>query len=368
MLILFADSVTYLYVSRLMCGFATGFVYFSVVPTYLGEISSDKIRGKMLSISPILSKSGFLFTYSIAPFVSIYTMAGILLIPPLIMYATFAWCPETPYYLLGKGKHAEALKNLARLRGHTDVDEELQRMNKAVELSNENKGSYKELLSPDNRKGLIIIILLAFGSQACGSETFMVYSELIFRQIGNDFIASAYINIVFGAVFLISAIISNLLIDKVGRRKLLLYSVCLIACCTTIMTVFFNYQKNGHDVQFITWLPTLAFLFSIFGVGCGISTLVLAFIGEIFSKHMKAVAGIIFTILLSCSSFAFSKMFQYVTDNFGYDAMFGIFAGCSSLYIPIFWLIIPETKGKPLDVILEELKIVKSESKNKVIK
>ena len=355
-LVLFADSVAYLYVSRLMCGSATGFVFYYVVQTYLGEIASDKIRGSILSLTSIFAKLGFLFTYAIGPFVSIYTMAWILLLPPLLFYAAFFWSPETPYYLLGKGKHDEALKVLVRLRKRSNVEEELQQMAEAVKLSIAKQGSYKELLAPDNRRSLIIMLMLAFGSQACGSETLLVYSELIFRKIGNDFIEPSYANIVFGVVFVLGTVIANLLIDRLGRRKLLLFSVSVMAGCSSLLTVFFNYQKNDFDVQSITWLPTCSLLFMIFGVGSGIATLLLSFVGEIFAKHMKGIAGVIFTIVVSASSFAFSKLFQYMTDSFGYDSMFGIFAGFAFIYIPIYWWIIPETKGKPLDVILNELK------------
>ena len=355
-LILVADSVLYLYVSRLMCGFAAGFILFSVVPMYLGEIASDKIRGSILSISSIFIKSGNVFTFAIAPFVSIYAMAWFLLIPPLLFYVAFFWCPESPYYLLGKGKRDEALKSLARLRSRSNVEEELQIIEEAVKQSNANRGSYKDLLSPDHRRGLIIMLLLGFGSQACGIEPMVLYSEVIFSQIGNDFIEPGYINIVFAIAFVLGTIVANLLIDRVGRRKLMLFSVFVLAVCHTINTVFFNYQKNGFDVQFISWLPIVSMLLLIFGAGSGIATLLVSLIGEIFAKHMKAYAVVLLTIVTSGSSFGFSKLFQYMSENFGYDSIFGIFAGFGFLFIPIFWWIIPETNGKPLGEILVELK------------
>lgn len=91
----------------------------------------------------------------------------------------------------------------------------------------------------------------------------------------------------------------------------------------------------------------------------GLATVTFVVLGEVFPKNLRAAAGAVFTIFASVCGFGVAKMFQIVTDNVGAHATFWIFAGFSYLFIPFIWFIIPETKNKSLDTILEELRIKK---------
>lgn len=115
----------------------------------------------------------------------------------------------------------------------------------------------------------------------------------------------------------------------------------------------------GNDVQSITWLPMTAIMIFIVAYTLGLATVTFVILGEVFPKNLRAAAGAIFTIFASVCGFAVAKMFQIVTDDVGAHATFWIFAGFSYLFIPFIWFIIPETKNKSLDTILEELRINK---------
>lgn len=174
-----------LFAARIVFGIAYGFI-FSVLPMYLGEISSDKVRGYVTTWMVVKGQLGLLFTYSIGPYVSISTMAWLGLITPTLFIVTFIWLPETPYYLLGKNNEAAARHSLERLRGHTNIDAELNRMRAAVKESQENRGTFKELLAKENRRGLIIIFGLAVVQFLSGSSVIMDYSQVIFAKIQSN--------------------------------------------------------------------------------------------------------------------------------------------------------------------------------------
>jgi len=138
-----------------------------------------------------------------------------------------------------------------------------------------------------------------------------------------------------------------------------LFSVGGAAVCNTIVGIYFYLDHIGNDVHSITWLPMTAIMILIFTYTIGLATVTFVILGEVFPKNLRAAAGAIFTIFASVCGFSVAKMFQIVTDNVGAHATFWIFAGFSYLFIPFIWFIIPETKNKSLDTILEELRIKK---------
>lgn len=164
-----AKSVAHIYVSRVLSGLAYGMCY-SVLPMYLGEIASDRIRGSISVLLTVMAKLGILYAYAIGPYVSVKLMAWLGLIPSAVFVGTFIWFPESPYYLLGKSEIQKAKRSLSLLRQSNDVDEELERMAIAVKKSQENKGTFNELFfNKGNRMSLIIILGLGIAQQLCGN-------------------------------------------------------------------------------------------------------------------------------------------------------------------------------------------------------
>lgn len=90
--------------------------------------------------------------------------------PPLIFLLCFVWLPDSPYYLIGKNRDKEAIRSLERLRGHTDVQQEYDRMCVAVRKSEDNKGTMKEIMSRNNLRAVVITMGLGGIQQLCGSQ------------------------------------------------------------------------------------------------------------------------------------------------------------------------------------------------------
>lgn len=328
---------------------------YTVIPMYIGEIASDKYRGAMTILLTIMMKTGVLLAYVVGPYVSIRTMAWLSMIPPAMFLITIKWIPETPYYQLGRNRDEESFATLSKLRGHEYVNAELQMMSNAVRKSEDNNGTFKELFyTRGSRKALIILMGLTSIQILCGSQAIIAYVETIFSKVGTQLDASE-VSIIFGSVQLASAAFAASIVDSIGRRPLLMTSVTGTAVCNATVGIFFLLEKLQIDVSSITWLPVLAMMSFIFFYVIGLSTVLFAVLGEIFPKNLKSVAGAVYTINSSILSFTVSKLFQVVSDGWGSDVTFLGFAFFGFLFVPFVWFIVPETKGKPLDSILEKL-------------
>lgn len=348
-----AESVAMLYVARFISGLTNG-IAASVVPMYLGEISSNRFRGAILTLFTVMNKVGYLFVYSIAPYVSIPMMAWIGLIPTVIFLLCSFWLPESPYFLIGKQRQNDAKKSLKRIKRCVDVDEELELIEEAVKKSSENKGTFKELMSIGNRRSLFIVLGLATLQPLTGSASVIVYAPMIFQRIKIG-IGNSEASIMLAVIQLAASIVATFTIDKFGRRPLLLFSCFGLSIFHTCVTVYFFLERKESDINNLGWLPFVSIMAIMITYLIGLGTVPYALLGEIFPKHLKAFAGAIFFVYFSAVLFFVQKLFQTIADGLGDDVAFFIFAIFSFLSIPFIWFCVPETKGKSLSQILVDL-------------
>lgn len=340
--------------ARVLFGFSYGFVY-TTLPIYLGEISSDLIRGFLITSQSVMTKIGVLYVFAIAPFVTLSTMAWMALVPPVIFLLTFVWLPETPYYCLGKNRSNVAYENLCRLRGHKAVGPELNRMDAAVRLSEStDQGTFIELCHVANRRSLFIIFGLAAIAPLSGSSAITDYSQTIFAKIDSSLSASAA-SIILATVQLVSAVLGNVFVDVIGRRPLLLMSSLGTGMCTTVVGAYFYMERLGIDRTDLGWIPiTVLMLFQV-AFNIGVSTVTVALLGEMFPKHLKSIVGATFMVFTSLVDVLVSKLFQIVSDGWGSDVSFWAFSVFSYLFVVFVMVFVSETKGKTLDAILVEM-------------
>ena len=361
-IMIFADSVIWLYIARFLTGITDGLVFTNVAPIYLGEIASDKVRGSISIISTVMGAFGILLFFAIAPYVSLKTMSGLGLITPILFFIACIYLPESPYFLLGKNRHEDAFNALVKLRGHKNVEAELKMMEAAVQKSDSHKVTYKDLFLKGNRRSLIIILGLAGALQVTGCEVLLVYSEVIFNKIDANFLGPSEVNIIFGFVMFVTSALASMLVDRLGRKPLLIFSFAGLALCNGTVAVFFLFKRFEYDVSNVAWIPVTALMGFIACYGMGTGPVTFTLLGEIFQKNMKAFAGAAFSLSFALVGFASVKLFQVISDEVGSDWAFMGFSVFALLYIPFVYFLVPETKGKPLDQILEELNGNKSDT------
>lgn len=353
MLIAFADTFAMFLIARFFNGLSVGWMYV-VLPIYLAEIASTKIRGSVSVITIIGVKTGILFAYIVGHYFSVSEVGCMMLVFPITFVLIFARCPETPYYLLDAQDTTKAHNSLTQLRGHSDVQEELDQIQTIVDFNQRNRPNFQELISPQNQQSLLILISLTTVGQLNSSNSIMAYAEIIFDYIGSDFPAG-YSTIILGIVELVASVCGLVFMDKFGRRRILFVSIIFAISCNLILTIYFWLQIS-YDVSSWTWIPITAIMvvnaFSSFGM----LTMSVIMLGEIFPKHLKGVAGIVLVLSNSLSAFVAIKMCLVIIDSLGYNGMFGIFTIICLVYTPLLWCIVPETKGKSFQVILDELR------------
>ncbi|XP_055690879.1 facilitated trehalose transporter Tret1-like [Lutzomyia longipalpis] len=362
-LVLVATSPAILYVSRIFCGITYGMAYM-VMPMYLGEISSDKIRGSIGTLLTVMAKFGILYVYAFGPYVSITLLAWILLILPALFIATFIWLPESPYFLLLRNRQDAAEKSLKWFRQTDDVSQEITQMNESVKKAQANRATLRELFTVGNRRALIIVWGMGACQQLCGSQAVIAYSQEIFEEVANG-LSGSESAIIMAVVQLITAALSSSIVDRMGRRPLLLLSTAGVTVCNVVVGLYFFLLHKGVNLDAHAWLPITFLMIFIVMYTIGLATVPFALQAELFPTNIKALATGSVVIVALAISFGVLKLYQVVSDGLGMHVTFWGFAVFSLAFVIFTYFLIPETKGRSLDAIIQDMNAPSSKGNDK---
>ncbi|XP_066156958.1 facilitated trehalose transporter Tret1-like [Euwallacea fornicatus] len=355
-MVAFATTIWELYLARFIAGWADGLV-FTAFPMYLGEIASYNIRGLLGSSIQLSMITGMLTINIIGSYLSITNAALVCSALPPLFFALFWFVPDTPYYLVMKGRIEDATKSLQLLRQSRDVSSELNRVMEAVKEEREQSGKFYELFSvASNRRAMIIVFGLRAIQQFSGTTVITFYAQSIFHEASGDMTPIAATMIYF-TLQLICALISSFLVDKIGRKPLLMISIIGSGLVLSLEGTYFFLNANTQiDVTKYKIVPLVALLgyVVIFNIGMGVIPVL--FLGEMFPTSVKAFALCLADIWFGLIVTMVSKFFQIMQDDFGISVPFFAFAACCAIGLVFIWLLVPETKGKTLEDIQKELK------------
>ena len=221
-----APGVAWLVVARVVAGAAIGVASF-VAPLYISEIAPVEIRGKLVAINQVALTSGIVISYGID-----YAFAGsqawrwmfaMALVPAAAFCAGLFFIPNSPRWLLGRGHEDRARAVLKRIRDPKRVEDELTEIRGGLA---QQKGHWSELLSPLLRPAMIVGVGLAIAQQITGINTVIYYAPTIFKFAGLSSVSVAILaSVGVGVVNLVLTLVAMQLIDRVGRRPLLLVSL-----------------------------------------------------------------------------------------------------------------------------------------------
>ncbi|XP_046968054.1 facilitated trehalose transporter Tret1-2 homolog [Vanessa cardui] len=354
-LVIVAKSVAILYVARMFSGLGYGIVY-TVAPMYTGEIATNEVRGALSTLITLMNKVGILAQYCIGPFVSMRTLAAINMILPISFVITFIFLPESPYYYLKFERSERAERSLRKLRSG-DIRLELKNIEVSVQEDMKNRGTWCDLISEaTNRKALWISLGIFTIQQLCGSAAVVAYAQVIFQVTGSH-IEPYQESIILGCVQVATCCLSVVLVDRLGRKPLLLLSALGVGLMNgTIGTYFYFYFSNKTNVEHLHWLPITAILIYIVCYAIGLSTVPYVIIGEMFPTNVKLYASCVAHIYTGFSMFAVQKLFQVVKDAWGIYTVFWGFSVFSFLGLLFMLAVLPETKGKSFACIQAQLR------------
>ena len=419
----FAISYETLYISRMVGGIAFGAALI-LAPTYIAEISTAKNRGKLVSIQQLNIVLGFF-----AAFLSNYYfnqnniegslflnnnnvwrwMLGVEFFPAIIYFGLLFFVPRSPRWLYTQNQIDKAKDVLENIHGSMQAEIEIQSIGKNIEDTKVfQKTSIKELLKPSLRYIMIVGITLGVLQQVTGINAIYFYATSIFKQTGIGTDASFSSGVLLSFTTVIFTLLAIYLIDRMGRRPLILAGMSGIAVSLLLCAYSFKqatYQLSASEInsfdeidiyklaefQDIEYTSDVQFKNDIksaigdqvYAMNEGVileaaidmnSTLVLVgilgfiacfafslgpvmwvMLSEIFPNKYRGLAIGVIGFINSFSSWLVQQIFPWEISNLGSALTFFIYGLIATIGVIIFIKILPETKGKSLEDIENEL-------------
>lgn len=357
-LIIFAMNLAMLYSGRFIMGIAIGACCVAA-PMYTSEVSHKDIRGSIGSYFQLMVTVGVLYAYSFGAFMTPlhYT---IICASELFLFAlTFAFQPESPLYYLKSSQYEKARMSLQKLRGsHYNVDEELNEMAQSLQ---EGEASVTLLHAFQRRackKSVLISLSLMFFQQFSGINAIIFYTSDIFINAGVK-LNPRYCSIIVGACQVVTTFASSLIVDKLGRRLLLITSALLMSISMILLATFFVIKDHklvpDDTLKTFSFAPIIFLVLYIIAFSLGFGPIPWLLNGEIFAPEIKAVASSVAGSFNWFLAFIITKFYLQLDKSFGDDNMFYTFGFVLLFAASFVWLIVPETKGKTMAEIQDEL-------------
>ncbi|XP_029170085.1 facilitated trehalose transporter Tret1-like [Nylanderia fulva] len=370
LLIIFATEHIHIYIAKALGGIAGAAVFF-LVPTYVSEISCDSIRGLLASIIQFTLTFGILLAYILGGMMSLYNLAVVGAILTALYVIAFAFMPESPVYLIRQNRMREAVRSLNWLKaGDTVVVEQtLSHLQLQVKEAACTKAAKLSDLFRDRAtiKGLIIILGLYGGQQFSGIFAVISYTESIFKMAGSS-LSPNMSSVIVGAIMLLGCFLSTSLIERAGRRSLLLISCAAMCMCHCVIGTFCYLQQLQYDVSVYSWIPIAALSFFMITYALGMGSGPIVIMSEIFSRDVASIAATVGFIMSWGSSFVVVKIFADLIALLGMHGCFFLLAiSCACSFVFCF-VLVPETKGRTREDIVEELNGSKQYKEKKNVK
>uniref|UniRef100_A0A671KCH9 Solute carrier family 2, facilitated glucose transporter member 3-like n=1 Tax=Sinocyclocheilus anshuiensis TaxID=1608454 RepID=A0A671KCH9_9TELE len=324
------------------CGLCTG-----LTPMYVGEIAPTALRGAFGTLHQL----GVVIGILIAQILGLELLLGSQYLWPLLLALTavpavlqcvmLIFCPESPRYLLiTLNQEEEARQVLTRLRGHSDVEDDIHEMKEeALKMSMEKKVSIPELFrNSAYRQPIIIAIILQLSQQLSGINAVIYYSTKIFRYAGIT--EAVYATIGVGAVNTLFTVISLFLVERAGRRTLHMVGLAGMTCVILLM------NANLHlSISVLAILAVFGFVAS-FEMGPG--PIPWFIVAELFAQGPRPAAIAVAGCCNWTASFLVGLLFPKLLD-LCQAYVFIIFLVLLIIFFVFTYFRVPETKGRTFE-------------------
>ncbi|KAJ1448742.1 general substrate transporter [Pelagophyceae sp. CCMP2097] len=347
-----APSYGVLMMGRAITGVGVG-VGLSVDPVYIAEVAPKEHRGALVTWSEISINVGILlgfiaaFTFRDLPtdtaWRTMLACGGIM--PLVLLVLTLTVMPESPRWLVGQGREAEAEVVLTRLN-HPDADVRalMDEITATVRLESAQQCTWRSVLFPETAGGRYAVCVgigIAAAQQLLAEESILFYQPRILQQmgLGRDRIFIALI--LMGVLKTACIVVATYFLDGRGRRPMLLLSVGGMGVALFGIGFFFNVGAQWGAV-----VSMWAYMMS-FSLGIGPVCWLLA--AEVFPLRIRAKAMALATVANRVTSTIIASTFLSWADAFGYPGYFYFFAALAAVVLVVLYLYLPETKGKSLE-------------------
>ncbi len=351
-------NLTEFAVARILGGVAIG-VASVLAPMYIAEVAPARLRGRLVSLNQMAIVTGILLAYFTNWILSFHGdqswrwMFAVAAVPALFFLIALFFVPESPRWLVEMGHDKEALRILARVNGQQLAEAELIQIRAAVA---EESGTWAELIQPGVRRALFIAIVLAVTQQWTGVNSVLFYGSIILQEKVGGHSASSAIgaNVLIGAINFLFTIVAIALIDRVGRKVLLIFSSTVMGLSLAGLALVFRMTPPPPALVIALMLMCVA----SFAVGLGPGVWVV--LSEIFPNKIRGRAMSIATLSLWVACTVLTMTFLSIATALGPAGAFLIYAGVCAFTAWFVWRLTPETKNRTLEEIEGFWKVRKS--------
>jgi sugar porter (SP) family MFS transporter len=344
-----APDTAWLILARIVAGVAIGVASF-VSPLYISEIAPVSIRGRLVSINQVALTGGivvsYLIDYAFAPSHNWRLMFALGLIPAAAFGIGLFFIPDSPRWLAGRGKLDEARAVLKKIRNPDQIESELKDIQGSV---SQQRADWSELFSKFLRPAMVVGIGLAIAQQITGINTVIYYAPTIFKFAGLSSASAAILaSVGVGVINVVFTVVAMQLIDRAGRRPLLLISLAGMAVSLFVLGGAFLLPQFKSVLGWIA-VGSLMTYVGFFAVGLGpVFWLILS---EIYPLRIRGRAMSVGTAANWLSNLIVALTFLTLTKVIGKPGTFWLYAAVTVGAWSFAWFLVPETKGKTLEQI-----------------
>jgi SP family arabinose:H+ symporter-like MFS transporter len=359
-----ATAITQLVLARIIGGMGIG-IASMLSPMYIAEISPARLRGGLIATYQLAITIGivgvFFSNYGLFK-ASVHhpdmfaqqfwrwifaeevwrAMFLVGVIPAAILFLSVLLVPESPRWLTKQGRVDEAMGVLTRVNGRSEAARALAEIKETLALET---GTLGQLFQPGMRLALLIGIVLPFLSQVSGINVIIYFGETVLTAAGYKEDAALKSQIIFGSVNVLSTVVAILMVDKLGRKPLLLLGIAGVGAMLAIAGYLFR-QETIPGTQL---LYVFAFYLACFAISYGPVCWII--IAEIFPTSIRGRAMSIATFSLWSGCTLVAQTFLSLKSAVGPGWCFWLYAMTTPLAFAFVWYLVPETKGKTLEQI-----------------
>ena len=345
-----APSPAILIISRVVLGIAIG-LSSTTVPVYLSEVAPPNARGWIVSLFQLAVTAGIVSAYIVDyAFANVAGgwrwMLGLAVAPALIFGTGMFFLPETPRWLIRAGQHEIARRVLIRIRGTVDVDLEISEIQTSL-AEQVQRGSWADLLHRHVRPALVVGIGLAIFQQVTGINTVIYYAPKILQSAGFASASGAILATAgVGVVNFAMTIVAMLLVDRAGRRPLLLIGIA--GMIVTLAMLAISFQIQSHN---LAWLAVICLMGYVASFAISLGPIFWLLIAEIYPLKIRGLAESTAATFCWASNLIVSLTFLTLLEKLGATPTFALYAFFSVASWLFSFYFVPETKGRTLEQI-----------------